>query len=137
DTRPSTGQLYAVGSTSRLYTLDPVTGAAKQVGTGTFAVPLVGVAFDIAFDPVADQIRIVSDADQNMRIDPNTGAVIDGDPNTPGIQPDSWLSATYTVGLAYSGTGAGPYTVYGIDSLNDWVVRVGGLGAPPSPNLGH
>lgn len=28
DLRPATGQLYALGSTSRLYTINPVTGAA-------------------------------------------------------------------------------------------------------------
>src|SRR5262249_46364265 len=38
--RPATGQLYALGSTSRLYTINPVTGAATPVGSGTFAVPL-------------------------------------------------------------------------------------------------
>src|SRR5215210_5278510 len=32
DTRPVTGQLYAVGSTSRLYLVNAVTGAAQQVG---------------------------------------------------------------------------------------------------------
>src|SRR5262249_25037828 len=95
--RPATGQLYALGSTSRLYTINPVTGAAPPVGSGTFAVPLSGASFGVTFDPLADQIRVVSDADQNFRLDPDTGAVIDGDPNTAGTQPDAFLSATYTV----------------------------------------
>ena len=37
DLRPATGQLYALGSTSRLYVVDVVTGVGTAVGTGTFA----------------------------------------------------------------------------------------------------
>src|SRR5215203_751263 len=33
DLRPATGQLYVLGSTSRLYVVDPTTGAAVAVGT--------------------------------------------------------------------------------------------------------
>src|SRR4051812_11802290 len=44
DQRPSTGQLLGVGSTSRIYVLDPATGAATQIGTaGAFS--LSGVSF--------------------------------------------------------------------------------------------
>jgi hypothetical protein len=137
DVRPATGQLYALGSTSRLYIINPATGAATQVGTGTFAVPLMGMSFGFAFDPVTDRIRVVSDANQNMRLDPDTGAVIDGDPNTPGTQPDAFLSSTYTVGAAYSDNGAGATTLYGIDGANGWLVRVGGPNGSPSPNRGQ
>src|SRR5205807_1195929 len=42
DFRPATGQLYALGSTSRLYTLDVTTAAATQVGSGTFSPALSG-----------------------------------------------------------------------------------------------
>jgi hypothetical protein len=137
--RPATGQLYALGSTSRLYTIDPATGAATQVGTGTFAIPLMGRAFGFSFDPVADDIRVVSDADQNMRINPDTGAVIDSDPNTPGVQPDQYLDATYTVGLAYTNpiAGSATTTLYGIDGANGWLVAQGGPNGNPSPNLGQ
>src|SRR5262249_49922184 len=45
DYRPVNGQLYGLGSTSRLYTINVATGAATQVGSGTFAVPLSGTAF--------------------------------------------------------------------------------------------
>jgi hypothetical protein len=132
-TRPATGQLYALGSTSQLYTIDPVTGAATQVGTGTFAVPLMGQAFGFSFDPVADVIRVVSDADLNMRINPDTGAVLDGNPNIPGIQPDQPLNSTYTVGAAYTNpvAGATATTLYGIDGSNGWLVRLA------APNLGQ
>src|SRR5262245_16143701 len=52
DFRPQNGRLYALGSTSRLYTVNATSGAATAVGTGTFAVPLSGTAFGFAFDPV-------------------------------------------------------------------------------------
>src|SRR5262245_60496144 len=91
DFRPATGQLYGLGSSNRLYVVNPNSGAATPVGTGTFAVPLNGTAFGFAFDPVADRIRVVSDTGQNMRLNPDTGAVFDSDPNTPGTQPDTPL----------------------------------------------
>src|SRR3954466_6517460 len=49
DFRPETSQLYGVGSTDRLYTIDTSTGAATAVGTSTFAVPLAGSEFGIDF----------------------------------------------------------------------------------------
>src|SRR5262249_20587703 len=128
--RPATGQLYGLGSSGRLYTVNSATGAATQVGSGTFAVSLIGSAFGFAFDPLTDRIRVVSDADQNMRIDPNTGAVVDTDPNTPGTQPDLFLTETYVGGLA-SATSASGTTLYGIDGANDWLVRVGGPNGNP------
>ena len=75
DVRPATLQLYILGSTSRLYTLDPGTGAATQVGTGTFATALNGTSFGFDFNPTVDRIRVTSDADQNLRLHPDTGAV--------------------------------------------------------------
>ncbi|TBR16467.1 MAG: DUF4394 domain-containing protein, partial [Chitinophagaceae bacterium] len=44
DMRPATGELYAVGSTSRLYVIDPATGAATQRG-GVLTTALSGTAF--------------------------------------------------------------------------------------------
>ena len=89
--------------------------------------------------PDGRRLRVVSDAGQNMRLNPDTGAVIDSDPNIPGTQPDMYLSSTYVVGLAYSDNAAGTTTttLYGIDGANDWLVRQGGPSGSPSPNLGQ
>src|SRR5215204_431048 len=74
DVRPATGQLYGLGSTSRLYTIDQTTGVATQVGAaGAFL--LSGADFGFDFNPVPDRIRVVSDADQNLRLNPNDGSV--------------------------------------------------------------
>src|SRR5262249_4813552 len=71
DFRPSTGQLYALGSSNRIYTVNTTSGVATPVGSGTFAVPLSGAAFGFNFDPVADQIRVISDTGQNLRLNPD------------------------------------------------------------------
>jgi Domain of unknown function (DUF4394)/Calx-beta domain len=150
DFRPANGLLYGVGSTGRLYTINPATGAATQVGPGTFAVPLSGTAFGVDFNPAVDRLRVVSDADLNLRINPDTAAVVDGDPNTAGTQPDTPLAYTAgeantgqnpnVVGEAYTNNFAGTTstTLYGIDSNLDLLVLQGSPGgAPTSPNSGQ
>jgi hypothetical protein len=134
DFRPLDEQLYALGSTSRLYRIDLATGAATQVGSGTFLIPLQGSSFGFDFNPVVDRVRIVSDANQNLRINPNDGAVVDFDSVTAGVQPDSNLAYAggdpnsaadpAVVGAGYSNSfaGATTTTLYGIDSGIDRLV---------------
>lgn len=92
DLRPANGQLYGLGSSSRLYTIDAATGIATQVGSAAFAVPLSGTEFGFDFNPTVDRIRIVSDTGQNLRVNPDTGAVVDTDANAPGTQADGALA---------------------------------------------
>src|SRR6187402_977548 len=74
DLRPATGTLYGVGSSSRLYTINPLTGTANQVGTaGAFA--LNGTSFGTDFNPQVDRIRQVSNTEQNIRLNPNDGTL--------------------------------------------------------------
>jgi hypothetical protein len=101
DYRVAKGVLYALGSTGRLYTINFDSGEATQVGAGTFAVPLSGTEFGFDFNPVVDRIRVVSDTGQNMRLHPDTGAVVDGDANAPGVQIDGVLA--YAAGDANAG----------------------------------
>jgi hypothetical protein len=143
DIRPATGQLYALGSFSRLYTLDPATGMTSQVGgPGSFSPLLNGGSFGMDFNPVVDRIRVVSNADQNFRLDPNTGVVAATDsalayaaidPNF-GVNPNV-VHAAYTNNFA----GAPSTLLYGIDVGLDVLVTqnppnagvlntVGGLG---------
>jgi hypothetical protein len=111
--RPATGELYLVGSTSRLYRLSPTTGVATVVGL-PFAPLLSGLNFGVAFDN-ADRLRVVSDTGQNLRIDPATAAVtVDsplafaaGDPNA-GQTPQ-------VVAIAYDHKNGGA-TAYAIDA---------------------
>lgn len=84
DVRPRDGQLYALSSQGKLYTLDPATGKATVVfaltadptdATEPFAA-LSGTRFGVDFNPVVDRLRVVSDTGQNLRIDVDLGRVI-------------------------------------------------------------
>ena len=86
DFRPVNGQLYALGSSSRIYTINLGTGAATQVGSGTLSTPLMGTDFGFDFNPTVDRIRVVSNTGQNLRLNPNDGAVAAVDMNlSPGM----------------------------------------------------
>ena len=110
DFRPVNGQLYALGSTSRLYTINTATGAAAVVGS-PLATPLSGTDFGFDFNPTVDRIRVVSNTGQNLRLNPNDGtiAATDGtlNPGTPSV-----TGAAYTNNFA----GATTTTLYGIDN---------------------
>lgn len=118
DMRPSTGEMYALGSMNRLYKINRMTGAATQIGP-TFSTPLNGSSFGFDFNPTVDRIRVTSDVDQNLRLHPDTGAVagVDtaisyaaGDPNF-GTNPNA-VHAAYTNSFA----GATTTTLYVIDT---------------------
>ena len=71
-----------------LYVVSPLTGAATAVG-GPFTPALSGTVFGFDFNPTVDRIRVVSDTGQNLRLNPDTGAVATADgainPGTPRI----------------------------------------------------
>lgn len=130
DFRPATGQLYALGSTSRLYTINMLTGAAAQVGSvGAFT--LSGTDFGFDFNPVPDRIRVVSNTGQNLRLNPNDGTLTQTDtPLNPGT-PNA-TAAGYTNSFA----GTTTTTLYAIDSTTDTLNLQGGINGTPSPNGG-
>lgn len=78
DFRPSNGELYALGSTSRLYVIDLVSGVATPVGSGPFSPALEGESFGFDFNPTVDRIRIISNTGQNLRAVPNIGTAASG-----------------------------------------------------------
>jgi hypothetical protein len=85
------GALYGIGDDSYIYTIDPRTAVATRGARITAdgnPVVLRGDYFGIDFNPTVDRLRIVSDANQNLRINVDTGVLTDFDPNTPGTQPD-------------------------------------------------
>jgi hypothetical protein len=94
---PNQGKLYGVGDRGYIYTIDSKTAVATRGpritadldGDGdTESVALRGDRFGIDFNPVVDRLRIVSEANQNLRVNVDTGALADFDPVTPGTQPD-------------------------------------------------
>jgi Domain of unknown function (DUF4394) len=85
DFRPATGELYAVGSNSRMYTINFDSGNADFIAAlttipmgGSTAVPsaLGGTSFGVDFNPVVDRLRIISNTGQNLRVNPMTGVTL-------------------------------------------------------------
>jgi hypothetical protein len=124
DFRPATGELFALGSFSNLYTINTASGAVSPVGAGPFAPALNGSSFGFDFNPTIDRIRVVSEADQNLVLNPNTGTATGvtplfyptGDPNA-GANPNVVASA-YTNSFA----GATTTQLFGIDTGLDILV---------------
>jgi hypothetical protein len=156
DYRPSTGQLYGFGvnataNTGTLYLLDPQTGAATVVGLASLVafVNALGNAVDLPdpatagygfnFNPVADRIRITTSTGLNFRLNPVTGAAVDGDlggalGSVTGVNPDGTINGDTTgVGaVAYTNSSGGTTvtTLYTLDS------GTGGLYIQSPPNSG-
>lgn len=124
DFRPSTGELFGIGSFSRLYTIDAATGVATEVGTGPFAPAMNGSSFGWDFNPVIDRIRLVSDADQNLVLDPNTGLATEATSVFYGTGDVNEGNAPNVVASAYTNSSAGATTtqLYGIDTGLDILV---------------
>ncbi len=60
-----------------MYLINPRNGQARRVSTLT--APLNGNSFGVDFNPVVDRLRIISDTDQNLRANVDTGmTTVDG-----------------------------------------------------------
>ncbi len=121
DSRPLTGQLYAVGynpanGESQLYTLNPATAVATAVNAApaVLATGMTQVSFD--FNPTVDRIRVTSANGNNYRLHPLTGAIVAtdvsltyaaGDPNT-GATP-AIAAGAYT--NSYIGSSAAAFSI--------------------------
>ena len=132
DFRPANDTLYGLSSSGRLYAIEIRTGAATAVtgADGITAGPLsplpAGSSFGFDFNPTVDRIRLVSDADANLRLNPADGVTAvaadtnlsyaPGDPNV-GANPNIIASA-YT----NSFNGASSTTLFGIDTGLDVLV---------------
>jgi hypothetical protein len=138
DVRPASGALYGLGSASILYRIDPGSGRASAVGP-QFAVPIRGSSHGLAFDPVNDVARLVSDAEGNMRVDPDTGLVVDSFQESVSVQPDRDLGypeGDPSAGRGGSNVGAVAYTpdtLFGLDTSFDTLVRID----PPGEGVLH
>ncbi|MDB5336525.1 MAG: repeat protein, partial [Planctomycetaceae bacterium] len=137
DVRSANGDLYGLGitdngatRTGQIYTINPTSGAAAPVGT-FFSNTLADTdAWGFGFNPVTDTIRIVNDAEQNLRVDPNNGSLVSTDTNLTGVAAVS--------GIAYSPNSGGLTTLYGLDhaGASDYLVTIGGINGVPSPSGG-
>lgn len=151
DFGPVDGRLYALGSSSRIYTLDTLNGAATPVGSAAFTPTLVGTAFGFDFNPVPNRIRIHSSGAQNLRLVPLLGGGTDGTvAATDGtlvyaLTDGGTLQMPQIGGTAYTNSvaGATSTTLYAIDfardvlvtlaNPNDGVITTVGRWAPTRP----
>ena len=81
DFRPATGDLYALGSDKVVYRVNPWTAIAVAEGPAFETAPsaLVGDRIGFDFNPTVDKLRVTSDADDNIRLDPDPGSLLTKD----------------------------------------------------------
>jgi hypothetical protein len=92
DYRVARGVLYAVTDSGRLYTVDTAKAHLQPVAPAAPAFwPVQGGVTGFDFNPTVDRIRVVSASAQNLRLHPETNAMVDGDAANPGVQPDGAL----------------------------------------------
>lgn len=149
DYRPADQQLYGLGSSSRIYSLNTTTGAATQIGSPA-AFSLNGSSFGFDFNPTVDRIRVVSNTGQNLRLNPNDGTLSATDTNLAFAAADANAGRVPSVtGSAYTNNfaAATTTTLYGIDSAlrvlatqnppnNGTLNTVGPLGVNASDQIG-
>ncbi len=125
DVRPATSELYAIGSTSRVYRINPANGAATAVASTPFTPALSGTSFGVDFNPVVDRIRVVSNDGQNLRLHPDTGQVAFVDRTLAYAAGDPGTGTPPRVGAAaYSNNGPGATSteLYEIEVARDALV---------------
>jgi ribosomal protein L24E len=129
DFRPGTLDAYLLvqtsGTTLALVKSD-IAGNTTTIGTVTLTT--AASAFGMDFNPVVDRIRLITNAGESYRINPDT-AETTKDTNVPA----GMGGAAYTNPVK----GATVTTLFDINYANDTLFRQGGVdGADPSPNSG-
>ncbi len=139
DFRPANGGLYGIslnGTSLQLYTIDTTTGELIAVGSPN---TVAGTTFGMDFNPVVDRIRIVSESDENIRLNPDTGAVAGTDTTLAYDAGDANNGANPNIdAVAYTNnfSSATVTTLLGTDSTLGILVRIGGPNGSVSPNGG-
>ena len=152
DRRPATGALYGLGVVDggatdalRLYRIDPANGAATLISLAPVTATTGGTDYGVDFTPLVDRVRVINDGSENLRLNPNSGALAGDDPNLTDLGPDP--DSRPIEGLAFSsnvappfgaGGGVGSTTEFGIAPFTDELVTIGGFAgaAPGGPNGG-
>jgi hypothetical protein len=147
DIRPENNMMYGITLAGKIVTIDIATGVATMVSTANVA--LAGTQFAVDFNPAADRLRVISDTNQNLRINVDTGAtIVDGALN--GVAGAVVTAAAYTNSFKYSTTDTGrpaSTVLYDIDTKSDrlllqnppnagGLVPVGALGASAAGDVG-
>ncbi|MHA3772274.1 DUF4394 domain-containing protein [Verrucomicrobiota bacterium sgz303538] len=136
DFRPATGELYGIAIAGvspymgKLYLIDHETGAATAIGSAFSTTIANATAISMDFNPVVDRIRVTTYGEENLRVNPSTGALTATDAALTGGENIS--SVAYT----NSYPGASSTTLYGTRYDNDDLYVIGGFNGSISPNGG-
>ncbi|HEY0940739.1 MAG TPA: DUF4394 domain-containing protein [Steroidobacter sp.] len=120
DIRPANGVLYLLSDANRVFTVDPTIARAQLQatlmpnGSDPFT-GLIGSTFGTDFSPVADALRVVSDAEHNLAIVVDSGATSTATSLRRVDNPS--LAAPDIVAIAYTSNypNPGDTTLYNID----------------------
>jgi hypothetical protein len=110
--------LYGVGTDSRVYTVDTLTGAATAVG-GAFSPALTGEHFGMAYDAGHDVLHVASvESNQSLEINRTSGTVTAARPELAYAVGDEHQGANPALAAeAYHGS-----ALYGVESNENTVV---------------
>ena len=115
DYRPATGQLYGLGSSSRIYFINEKSGVATALGASAFTPAVVGANASLDFNPTVDRIRLVTASGQNLRLHPELGTVVFTDGSINGGTNPKIGAVAYTNSVA----GATSTMLFDIDFEQD------------------
>lgn len=128
DYRPATGELYALAFKSNGQNAYDVTvrkidnGPSTQVGNSPILTNVPSMdGYGFNFDPVSDRIRITTPTGQNLRVNPDTGAV-NNDTSLSGQGQLQVVAIAYDHNVAGSQASA----CFGINKATNSLVRIGG-----------
>ncbi len=109
DFRPANRDLYGLGRGGNVYKINPDNGrATRTAGLRTEngrRVELQGDSFGVDFNPTVDRLRVVSEADQNLRVNVNNGETI----VDPDIRYRDRGADPRTTAVAYENNRAGAF----------------------------
>lgn len=122
DLRPADNQLYSVSTSGTVYRLTLSGANYTATSLGAISTSPTGNSFGLDFNPTVDRLRLVSDTNQNLRINETT--------TPPGVTVDTMITLDGSnnvdlIGSAYTNSvfGATTTTLFGIDAFTDALVR--------------
>jgi hypothetical protein len=139
DFRPANGMLYGFTNQNRVLIINPADGtttpaaagglvAGTPAASGGAFTTVMGTNFGIDFNPVPDRLRIVSDANQSLRIAVDAGATFQ-DRSLTTVAPATAVATAYTNSFA-APTPPQPTVLFQIDTNS------GTLEVQDPPNMG-
>jgi hypothetical protein len=131
--RPSEGKLLGVSASARLFVVDALSGKATlraslsaTPGDDSPYAALNATSVALALDPAHDRLRAVTNAGQNLDINPDTGAVVTHAP----VQRGGTVVAPGAIAYADAFGGAARPTLWTINAATDALEQL------PAPDTG-